>query len=674
MNKTWNDELIINTIRTLSMDAVQKANSGHPGTPMALAPVAYTIWNKFMKFNPSNPDWPNRDRFILSAGHASMLIYSVLYLMGYKITLEDIKNFRQMDSKTPGHPEYGIVPGIEMTTGPLGQGVGTSVGMAIAEKWLKTYFNRPGQNIIDYHIYTLASDGDMMEGLSHEAASLAGHLGLGNLIWLYDSNSITIEGSTSLTFTEDVAARFTAYGWHIQTVDDANDTDKLSGAMKEAIAEKEKPSLIIIKSHIAYGAPNKQDTAGAHGEPLGEDEIRGAKTSYGWPPDKNFYVPDEIESFTEHQIQKGKEQEIIWQNCFAEYEKKFPLLARQFIQIQNGNLPDNWETALQKFQPDTKGMATRISNSKILNSLSETIPWLLGGSADLMPSTKTKISSSGDFEKNNYAGRNFHFGIREHAMGAIVNGMALSKLRPFGATFFVFSDYMRPAIRLAALMKIPSIFIFTHDSIGLGEDGPTHQPIEHLASLRAMPDLDIIRPADANELSALWKYILETNDRPAALVLSRQDLPTIDRDKYASYGDPARGAYILADSKGTPDIILLSTGSEISLCLEAFEILKKDGHNPRVVSMPCWSLFERQTSKYRNMILPKEVKARVAIEAASQLGWERYSGDNGAIIALNHFGASAPYKKLYQKFGLTIENIVEKSKSVINQIKDNNLK
>lgn len=659
---------IINTIRTFSMDAVQQANSGHPGTPMALAPVVFTIYNNFLKFNPKSPEWMNRDRFVLSAGHASMLLYSVLHIMGYDVSLDDIKNFRQLHSKTPGHPESGLTPGVEMTTGPLGQGAGTSVGMAIAEKWLKTYFNRPGYDLINYNIFAIASDGCIMEGISHEAASIAGHLGLSNLIWLYDNNSITIEGSTDLTFSEDVAKRFESYQWYIQHVQDVNNTEILAQAIQKAIDETERPSLIIVDSHIAYGAPNKQDTASAHGEPLGEDEIRATKMNYGWDPEKKFYVPDEVKKYTKEITERGEKLEQKWLQKFEVYSRTYPDLAKQLHQIQNRELPEGWDQVLPAFPADEKGLATRQSNGKVLNAIAAKIPWLIGGSADLMPSTKTKINDSSSFGKGNYSGRNLHFGIREHAMGAIVNGMALSKLRSFGATFFVFSDYMRPAIRLAALMEQPSIFIFSHDSIGLGEDGPTHQPVEQLASLRAMPNLEIIRPADANELSVLWRYILEVKDHPIALVLTRQSVPTFDRTKYASVEGALKGGYILADSNGKPDVILLSTGSEVHLCLNAYEELKKKGMKVRVVSMPCWTLFDRQSPEYREDVLPSSIKARVAVEAGSKLGWERYTGENGVIIGLDSFGASAPYKELYQEYGLTVENIVETAKQYIEKV------
>lgn len=665
MEQSELNNTIINTIRTLSMDAVQKASSGHPGTPMALAPLAFKIFDEFLRFNPKNPNWINRDRFVLSAGHASMLLYSVLHIMGYDVTLEDIKNFRQLHSKTAGHPEYGLTPGVEMTTGPLGQGAATSVGMAIAEKWLKSYFNRPGHDIINYNVFAIVSDGCIMEGVTAEAASLAGHLGLNNLIWIYDNNHITIEGKTDLAFSEDVATRFQGYNWRIEHIEDANSSLALWAYIANAMDEAEKPSLVILDSHIAYGAPNKQDTAAAHGSPLGEEEIQAAKMNYGWDPDKKFYVPDEVKEYAKKKIEEGKKLEQEWQQKFNEYKRSHPDLASQFIQLQNGELPQDWQQALPVFPTDEKGMATRQSNGKVLNALAEKIPWLIGGSADLMPSTITKIDNSSSFSKENYQGRNFHFGIREHAMGAIVNGMTLSQLRAFGATFFVFSDYMRPAIRLAALMELPSIFIFSHDSIGLGEDGPTHQPVEHLASLRAMPNLDIIRPADANELSVLWRYILPVKDHPLALVLTRQAVPTIDRTRYAAAEGALKGGYILADAGGTLDVILIGSGSEVQLCLNAAEELKKEAIQTRVVSLPCWELFDRQPGDYKQSVLPDSVIARVAVEAGVKLGWEKYTGDHGIIMGLDSFGASAPFKELYKEYGLTVENIVESAKNLL---------
>lgn len=649
------------------MDAVQKANSGHPGTAMALAPLSYLLWDQFIRHNPANPDWPNRDRFVLSVGHASMLLYSSLHIMGYDITLDDIMAFRQLHSKCAGHPEYGLAPGIETTTGPLGQGVATSVGMAIAQKWLAKYFNRPGHKIIDYRIFAIAGDGCMMEGISGEAASLAGHLGLNNLIWFYDNNQITIEGNTELAFSEDVAARFLAYHWNVQCVGDANDLDMLRRAIQIAVKESERPSLIIVDSHIAYGSPNKQDTSGAHGEPLGEEEIRATKMNYGWDPDKKFYVPDEVKKYRDEVVAKGKQLEKEWNAKFQAYSKAYPDLAKQFERMQKRELPKGWDAGLPSFPADAKGLAGREANSKILTAISERVPWFMGGSADLAPSTKTLVKSAASFSKENCSGRNFHFGIREHAMGAIVNGMALSKLRPYGATFLIFSDYMRGSIRLSCLMEQPVIYIFTHDSIGVGEDGPTHQPIEHLASLRAMPDLVVIRPADANELTVLWKYIMQLKDRPVALILTRQSIPTIDRGKYASPEGALRGAYILADSQGAPEVILIGTGSEVQICLGAHEKLASEGVKSRVVSMPCWSLYESQGADYWEKVLPAAVRARVAVEAGSTFGWRRYVGRHreGSVVGLRVYGASAPIKDLLEEFGLTVDGVVKAAKETI---------
>ncbi|MCZ6865327.1 MAG: transketolase, partial [Candidatus Dadabacteria bacterium] len=620
------EQLIINTIRTLSMDAVQKANSGHPGTPMAMSPVAYTIWDKFMRFNPQNPDWPNRDRFVLSAGHASMLLYSLLHITGYDLSLNDIKTFRQLHSKCAGHPEYGLAPGIESTTGPLGQGYATSVGMAIAEKWLATYFNRPGHEMINYSVYAIGSDGCMMEGISSEAASLAGHLGLSNLVWIYDNNHITIEGHTALAFSEDVAARFMGYNWHVQRLGDANDLELLEEALDRAHKEDEQPSLIIVDSHIGYGSPNKQDTSAAHGEPLGEEEIKKTKINYGWNPNKKFYVPDEVKEYRKQMLKRGKKDEDEWNENFSKYAFEYPDLAKQFEMIENREMPEDWEKCLPVFPADPKGTATRSSNGKILNAIGKDVPWLVGGAGDVGPSTKTYLDDASSFEKNVYSGRNFHFGIRENAMAAVTNGLVLSKLRADAACYFVFSDYMKAPLRLSCLMQNPVIYIFTHDSIGLGEDGPTHQPIEHLAALRAVPNLDVIRPADANELSALWKYVMEVKDRPVALILTRQNIPTFDRNKYAPAEGALKGAYILADSKGKPDIILIGTGSEVQLCLGAYEKLKKRGVKARVVSMPCWSLYEMQGQEYWEEVLPDSVRARVSVEAGSTFGWRRYVG------------------------------------------------
>ena len=661
------EQLCINTIRTLSIDAIQKANSGHPGTPMAMAPLAYLLYDRFMKFNPRNPDWANRDRFILSAGHASMLLYSTLHIMGFDISLDDIKNFRQLHSKCPGHPEYGLTPGVETTTGPLGQGVANSVGFAIAQKWLASYFNKPDFPLIDYQIFALAGDGCMMEGLSGEAASLAGHLGLNNLVWIYDNNHITIEGSTDLTFSEDVATRFMGYHWNVQRVGDANDLEMLARALQTAINEPERPSLIIVDSHIAYGSPGLQDTPEAHGSPLGEEEVRATKRNYGWDPDKTFYVPPEVQEYREKIIERGQQFEQRWNAMFAEYEKAYPELAKQFQLLQNREMPEGWDCCLPQFPADAKGIAGRNANSKVLNAIAKHIPWFMGGAADLAPSTKTLIAGAESFKKGQYGGRNFHFGIREHAMGAILNGMALSKLKVYGAGFLIFSDYMRAPIRLSALMNLPVIYIFTHDSIGVGEDGPTHQPIEHLASLRAIPRVEVIRPADANELAVLWKHIMEVKDRPVVLVLSRQNIPTIDRSRYAPAEGALRGAYVLADCEGTPEVILMGTGSEVQLCLEAYEQLKQEGIRARVVSMPCWSLYENQDPAYWEQVLPSAVTARVAVEAGSTFGWRRYTGKHGAggVVGLRDFGASAPITDLLKEFGLTVECVVEEAKRVM---------
>jgi transketolase len=668
-NNSRLQQLCINTIRTLSMDAVQQANSGHPGAPMGLAPVAFTIYDRFMKFNPVNPDWLNRDRFILSAGHASMLLYSTLHITGYDVTLEDIKNFRQLYSRCPGHPEYGVTPGVETTTGPLGQGAANSVGFAIAEKWLASYFNKPGYNLIDYKIFALAGDGCMMEGITAEAASLAGHLGLDNLVWLYDNNHITIEGKTSLAFSEDVGARFTAYGWNIQLVNDANNLAMLDSALEAANQEKNKPTLLIVDSHIAYGAPTKQDTHGAHGSPLGEDEIKGAKKFYGWDPEKKFFVPTEVQKYSKQIIARGKRQNKEWDELFAKYAKAYPELAALLKLIQKGELPQGWDGSIPQFAAGTK-ISGRAASGKVLNALAEHIPFMIGGSADLAPSTLTAIKNSTSFQKDNFGGRNLHYGIREHAMGAIANGISLSGLKTFVSTFFVFSDYARPAIRLSALMKLPVTYIFTHDSIGVGEDGPTHQPIEHLASLRAMPNLEVIRPADANEVAVLWRYIMESRDTPTALILSRQDLPVFDRTKYASAENALKGGYILADSNGTPDIIFIATGSEVHLALEAYEELKKEGISARVVSMPNWNLYERQSHEYHEDVLPAKVKSRIAIEAGSTFGWSKFIGlpEEGQVLGMKTFGASAKPEILFEEFSFTVNSLMQAAKSMLKKI------
>jgi transketolase len=660
------DALCINTIRTLAMDAIQQANSGHPGAPLAMAPVAFTLYERIMKFNPADPHWLNRDRFVLSAGHASMLLYGVLHIMGYDVTMEDIRRFRQLHGRCPGHPEYGLTPGVETTTGPLGQGAANSVGMAIAEKWLAAHFNRPGFDLIDYRVFALAGDGCLMEGVSAEAASLAGHLGLDNLVWLYDNNRITIEGGTELAFSEDVAARFAACGWHVRRVGDANDTVLLERALRAAAAKKGMPTLIIVDSHIAYGAPTKQDTASAHGSPLGEEEVRGAKNFYGWDPEKKFLVPEDVASHAQRIRVRGIEQNRKWDEMFAGYRKEFPELAAQLELIRERRLPEGWDASIPQFPAGMK-ISGRAASGKVLNAIAEKVPFLIGGSADLAPSTLTAIKGSTGFQKDDRHGRNLHFGIREHAMGGIANGMALSGLRAFVSTFFVFSDYVRPAMRLSALMKQPLTYIFTHDGIGVGEDGPTHQPIEHLASLRAMPDLEVIRPADANEVAVSWKYIMAAKDRPIALVLSRQDLPVFDRTRYAPAEGALQGGYVLAGSDGRPELLLIATGSEVQLALAAHDMLALQGIASRVVSMPNWSLFSRQSPAYREAVLPAAVTARIAIEAGSTFGWSEFVGlaEEGRVLGLKTFGASAKPDALYAEFGLTVEAVVQAARTVL---------
>lgn len=670
------DMTCINTVRTLAMDAVQAANSGHPGAPMALAPVAYCLWQQFLRFDPQDPIWPNRDRFVLSNGHASMLLYSLLHLTGVKavskdyevlggpsVPLDDIKKFRQLDSHCPGHPEYRLTSGVETTTGPLGQGLATSVGMASAGRWMATHFNRPGfDDLIDFNIYAICGDGCMMEGISSEAASLAGHLKLPNLCWIYDNNHITIEGKTSLAFSEDVGTRFRAYGWNVLHVTDANDLDALAGAFKTFLATKDRPTFIIVDSHIAWGAPHKQDTHAAHGEPLGEEEIRLTKRNYGWPEDAKFLVPDGVYQHFQQGIgRRGQTLSKAWFERLKAYKAKFPDLADQLYRIQHRQLPDGWDKDLPVFPADAKGIASRDSSGKVLNALARNVPWLLGGSADLAPSTKTRLTfdGAGDFEADNPAGRNLHFGVREHAMGAFLNGMALVKVRPYGSGFLIFSDYGRGSLRLAALMEIPVIYVFTHDSIGVGEDGPTHQPIEQLPSLRAIPGFVVIRPADANEVVEAWKVIMKLHHAPAALILSRQALPTLDRTKYASAAGVARGGYVLADAAdGKPDVLLLASGSEVSVCVDAFEKLKEQGIKARVVSLPCWELFDDQDQVYRDSVLPPKVTARVSVEAASTFGWDRYVGFKGQTIGMRSFGASAPLKDLLKRFGFTADQVV----------------
>jgi transketolase len=676
------DQLCINTIRTLAMDAVQQANSGHPGTPMALAPLAYTIWQNFLRFNPDDPIWPNRDRFVLSNGHASMLLYSILHLTGVRsvdakyerlgepaVSLDDIKRFRQLGSKCPGHPEYHLTSGVETTTGPLGQGCGNSVGMALAARWLAKRFNRPNFTIFDYDVYVICGDGDMMEGVSNEAASLAGHLMLGNLCWFYDNNRVTIEGHTDLAFSDDVAARFLAYGWNVLRVGDVNDLERLRQAIENFRRTKDTPTLIIVESHIAYGAPHKHDTSAAHGEPLGEEEVRLAKRSYGWPEDAKFLVPDGVrEHFQDGVGRRGQSLQKEWLTRFESYRQTFPDLADEIERMQRRELPANWDAKLPVFPADGKGLATRDSSGKVLNAIAAHYPWLIGGAADLFPSTKTRLlfEGAGDLEAETPGGRNMHFGIREHAMGAVLNGLAVSKVRPFGAGFLIFSDYMKPPIRLSALMELPVIFVFTHDSIGVGQDGPTHQPVEQLVALRSIPGLITLRPADANEVVEAWRVVLALKHQPACLVLTRQPLPTLDRTRFAPASGVARGAYILADAHDRkPSVILIGTGSEVALCAEAYESLTREGIAARVVSMPSWELFEQQDQAYRDSVLPPEATARVSVEQASVIGWDRYVGTNGAKIGMHTFGSSAPIKDLLKQFGFTPDKVVAAAKEQI---------
>ena len=676
------DQLCINTIRTLSIDAVQAANSGHPGTPMALAPLVYTIWNRVMQFDPNDPIWPNRDRFVLSNGHASMLLWSALHLSRTQavnadyeklgqpaVTLDDIRNFRQLNSKAPGHPEYHWVSGVETTSGPLGQGVATSVGMAMAQKWLAAHYNRDGFPIFDYKIYSVCGDGCMMEGVASEAASLAGHLALDNLCWIYDNNHITIEGNTSITFTEDVAARVLAYGWNVLRVGDANDIERIENALNVFHREKGRPTFIVLDSHIGYGSPNKQDTSAAHGEPLGVEEIRLTKRAYGWPEDANFLVPDGVyEHFASGIGARGTKAHQEWDRLFSGYREKYPDLAAEIESMQRRDLPAGWDKNLPVFPADPKGVAGRDASGKVLNVLARNIPWFLGGSADLGPSNKTTLTypGAGDFQPNTPDGKNIHFGIREHAMGAIVNGLGLSKLRAFGATFFIFSDFTRPSIRLSALMELPSIFIFSHDAMGDGEDGPTHQPIEHLASLRAIPGLITLRPGDANEVVEAYRYVMQSRHMPAVFALSRQPLPTLDRNKYASAAGVSKGAYVLADTPGgKPEVILIASGSEVGLVVDAHEKLMTEGVRSRVVSMPSWEIFELQSQEYRDSVLPPDITNRIAVEQASTFGWERYVGNTGRVIGMRTFGASAPLKQLQKRFGFEPDRVVEIAKEML---------
>ncbi|MEO8446620.1 MAG: transketolase [bacterium] len=664
-NKNTLEELCINTIRLLSADAVQKANSGHPGMPMGAATMAYTLWTKFLNFNPHNPDWANRDRFILSAGHGSMLLYSLLYLTGYDLSMDDLKEFRQLDSKTPGHPEYHLTNGVETTTGPLGQGFANGVGFAIAQKFLAAKYNKPGFEIFDYNIYAICSDGDLMEGISSESASYAGHLRLGNLIYLYDDNHISIEGKTEITFTEDTAKRFEAFGWHVQIVEDGNDVEKISMAIQNAKDEKDRPSIIKVRTHIGYGSPNKADSAGVHGSPLGDEELRQTKINLGWDPDKFFYVPEEVLKYFNEAGDKGKPKEENWNSIFSDYKKEFPELAEEYEELMKGNFKKGWIDSIPSFDPKDGAMATRSASGKTINAIAEYFPFLIGGSADLEPSTDTFIKGMGNFQPGSYDGRNLHFGVREHSMGSVLNGINLTK--PFigyGATFLIFSEYMRPPIRLAAIMGIRPIYVFTHDSIGLGEDGTTHQPIEQLISLRSIPNLAVIRPADANETAQSWKVAIEHKTGPVALILSRQKLPVIDQSKFSSAKNVSKGAYILSDSKDKPEIIFIATGSEVQLALAAQEKLNSEKINSRVVSLPCWELFEMQSEDYKKKILPPDIRKRISIEAGSTLGWSKYVTDDGISIGIDVFGKSAPIEDLMKEFGFTVENVVAKAKSL----------
>ena len=672
------ERLTIDTIRTLAMDAVQKANSGHPGTPMALAPVGYTLWSQFLRYDPAHPDWPNRDRFVLSVGHASMLLYSLIHLAGIEeidadgnktgkeaVSLADIEGFRQLSSKTPGHPEYRHTTGVETTTGPLGAGAGNSVGMAIAERWLAARYNKPGFTLFDHDVYALCGDGDMMEGVASEAASIAGHLKLSNLCWIYDSNHISIEGSTDLAFDEDVGKRFQAYGWNVIHVDDANDTATFAKAIETFKATNDKPTFIVVHSVIGWGSP-KAGSEKAHGEPLGVDNVKATKRAYGWPEDKDFYVPDGVREHLNGALKdRGGKLRDEWIATFDRYREEHGDLAAELDLMLKDQLPADWDAAVPVFPADEKGLASRDSGGKVLNALVGKLPWLIGGSADLAPSTKTDIKGKDSFEASNYGGQNFHFGVREHGMGAVVNGMSLSHLRAYGSTFLVFADYMRPPIRLSAIMELASIWVFTHDSIGVGEDGPTHQPIEHLASLRAIPGLDTIRPGDANEVAYAWRAALEDASRPTALIFSRQALPTLDREKYAPADGVLKGGYVLADSDGTPDVILIATGSELALVVQAHETLKAEGINSRVVSLPSWYRYELQSDEYKESVLPKAVKARLAVEQAGPIGWDRYVGYEGRQITMSTFGASAPISKLQDKYGFTVDNVVKVAKEML---------
>ncbi|MEO5648411.1 MAG: transketolase [Ginsengibacter sp.] len=656
----------INTVRVLSADAVQKANSGHPGTPMGLAPIGHVLWTKFMNYNPQDAEWPNRDRFILSCGHACMLQYSYLYLTGYNLTLEDIKNFRQLHSKTAGHPEYGLVEGIEVTTGPLGQGFANGVGMGIAQQYLAHRYNKPGFPLFDYSIYTICSDGDIMEGVASEAASLAGHLKLGHLIYLYDDNQITIEGNTSLAFNEDVTERFQGYGWHVQSVADGNDTDAIAAAIENAKKETNRPSLIKVRTHIGFGSPNKVDTAAAHGSPLGKDEVRLVKENFGFDPDQSFVVSDEVLNYYREKGKAGVKKEEDWNELYKKYKEKYPAEAAEYELFKSGKLPEGWKDNLPVFKPDAKGIATRKASGKMLNTIAAKLPLLIGGSADLSPSTDTTLNDFESFTSENHSGRNFHFGIREHAMGSVLNGMALTKgIIPYGATFLIFSDYMRPPVRLAAIMKIRPIFIYTHDSIGLGEDGTTHQPVEQLIGLRSVPNVTVIRPADANETVQAWRVTLEHSDGPVALILTRQNLPIIDQDKFAQASGLEQGAYILSDCEGEPQLILMGSGSEVHLLLEAKEKLEIESIRVRVVSFPSWELFDKQEEAYQQKVFPKNIRKRLAVEAGSPIGWSKYVTDEGDVIGVTQFGESAPGDEIMKEYGFSVENVIAKAKALL---------
>jgi transketolase len=663
------DQLCVNTIRTLSIDAIQKANSGHPGAPMGLAPVAYVLWDRFLRHNPASPHWPNRDRVVLSAGHASMLLYSMLHLTGYDLPLAEIEKFRQIGSKCPGHPEFGLTPGVEATTGPLGQGIANSVGMAITERWLAAHFNQGEQKIVDYRVYAICSDGDMMEGISHEAAALAGHLKLSNLTWLYDFNHVSLDGPTTLAYSDDVESRFKGYHWNVLTVEDANDLQAVEAAIRAARSKTDRPTLIIVHSHIGYGAPNKQDKSAAHGEPLGVEEVKAAKRFYGWPEDAQFLIPTEVGAHLGEAVARGKKLQAEWNALYEVWATKNPELAKQWDGIVNGRLPEGWDKDVPVFPADAKGIATREAGYKVMNTIAKNLPWLVGGSADLESSNKTKIDGDSSFEAGNYGGRVLRFGVREMGMGGILNGIAASGLRAFGGTFMVFSDYMRGAVRLACIMELPVTYVFTHDSIAVGEDGPTHEPVEHVMSLRLIPHMRVIRPADANETAVAWKLAIESTKHPTALALTRQAVPTFDRTKFASAEGVRKGAYVFSDAPGTPDVILIGTGSELQLAVDAQEKLAAEGIKARVVSMPCWDLFDAQDAAYKENVLPGSVRARVAVEAGTPIGWERYVGLEGRVVGQQGFGASGPVKDVFKHFGFTVENVIAHAKETMAAVK-----